>query len=126
MNGLRITALSALVLVLVTSCSGGGSAASISPPADADVVVTAENMAFDTGTITLNAGEGTTIFFRNLDGQPHNVAIYADDTATEALWVGETITDDAITETIPALDAGEYFFRCDVHPDMSGTVVVEG
>jgi plastocyanin len=25
---------------------------------------------------------------------------------------------------IPALDAGEYYFHCDVHPTMNGTVTV--
>jgi plastocyanin len=123
---LRTTAIGALLVILLAACSGGGSAASASPPADADLAVTAEGMEFDTSTITLAAGEETTMFFRNLDGQPHNVAIYTDESASEPLWVGETITDEAITETIPPLEAGEYFFRCDLHPAMAGTVVVEG
>lgn len=126
MTALRSTAIGAFLLILLAGCSGGGSAASASPPADADLVVTAEGMEFDTSTLTLAAGEETTIFFRNLDGQPHNVAIYTDDSASEPLWVGQTITDDAISETIPPLEAGEYFFRCDVHPAMAGTVVVDG
>lgn len=123
---LRVTLIGALVLILLTACSGGGSAASASVPADADVAVTTEEMGFDTSTLVLAAGEETTISLRNLDGQPHNVAIYTDESASEPLWVGETITDDAITEAIPPLEAGEYFFRCDVHPAMNGTVVVEG
>lgn len=122
----RGTLIGALILVLLSACSGGGSAASASVPADADLVVTAEGTAFDTSTLVLAAGEETTIFFRNLDGQPHNVAIYTDESASEPLWVGQTITDEAITETIPPLEAGEYFFRCDLHPSMNGTVVVEG
>ena len=126
MIDLRTTAIGALLVVLLAACSAGGSAAAASPPTDADLVITAEAMEFDTSTITLAAGEETSIFFRNIDGQPHNVAIYTDDSASEPLWVGTTITDDAITETIPALEAGEYFFRCDLHPAMAGTVVVEG
>ena len=27
---------------------------------------------------------------------------------------------------IDALDGGEYLFRCDLHPDMIGTLVVAG
>lgn len=115
----------ALVAIL-TACSGGGSAASASPPAEADLTVNAEGNAFDPATITLTAGEETTVFFRNLDGMPHNIAIYTDDSATASLFVGDTITDAAVTYEIPALEPGEYFFRCDVHPDMTGTVVVEG
>ena len=115
----------ALVAILA-ACSGGGSAASASPPAEADLTVNAEGNAFDPAVITLTAGEATTVFFRNLDGQPHNIAIYTDDSASESLFIGDTITDSAVTYEIPALEPGEYFFRCDVHPDMTGTVVVEG
>jgi plastocyanin len=57
-------------------------------------------------------------------GIPHNIAIYTDDTATESLFVGELVTGPtSVDYEIPALDAGEYFFRCDVHPTtMLGTV----
>jgi plastocyanin len=29
-----------------------------------------------------------------------------------------------VTYDIPALDAGTYYFHCDVHPTMNGSVVV--
>ena len=29
------------------------------------------------------------------------------------------------TQSVPALAAGSWFFRCDVHPDMQGTIVAE-
>jgi hypothetical protein len=28
-----------------------------------------------------------------------------------------------VTYDVPALEAGSWFFRCDVHPDMKGTFV---
>ena len=115
----------ALLTAILAACSGGGSAASASAPPGADLTVSAENNEFDPPTITLTAGEATTVFFRNLDAMPHNIAIYTDDSAAESLFVGETITDDAVTYEIPALEPGKYFFRCDVHPDMVGTVIVE-
>jgi hypothetical protein len=59
-------------------------------------------------------------------GAPHNVAIYRDSSAAQKIFVGETITDTAITYEVPALEAGEYFFRCDVHPEMTGTVTTGG
>ena len=120
-----LLAIAGLVLA-VAACSGGGAAASVSPPPDADASVTAEGNAFVETTIALPAGEPTKVFFRNLDGQPHNVAIYADSTLAEKLYIGEIVTDTTITYDVPALEAGSYFFRCDVHPDMTGSVTVGG
>jgi hypothetical protein len=59
MIGLRTTAIGALPVIVLAACSGGGSAASAAPPADADLVVTAEGMEFDTSTLTLAAGRPT-------------------------------------------------------------------
>lgn len=124
MNALRALVIGALIAVLVAACSGGKAAEMTAPP-EADLTVTAKEMAFEETKITLTAGEATSLFFRNLDGAPHNIAIYTDESASQELFVGETITDDAITYEIPALEPGEYFFRCDLHPDMTGTVIVE-
>lgn len=125
MIALRAALVGGLVALVLAACSGGGSAASATVPPEADIVVESVDMAFDTDTITLTGGEPTTLFYRNLDGAPHNIAIYTDDSASEELFVGETITDAAVTYEIPALESGTYFFRCDVHPDMNGTVIVE-
>jgi plastocyanin len=91
--------------------------------------VTASGLAFDTDTISLPAGEPTTITFINEDaGVQHNIAIYpsADEISPDtALFQGDLITGPAQVEyEIPALDAGESYFHCDVHPFMNGTVVV--
>jgi plastocyanin len=123
---IRTGLLGALVILAVAACSGGGVAASVTPPPGVDVTVTAQNNAFVEQTIELPAGQPTRIFFKNLDGQPHNVAIYADSSAAKSLFVGETITNAVAVYDVPALAPGDYFFRCDVHPDMTGTVKVEG
>lgn len=92
--------------------------------------VTAANVAFDTDTLTLTAGEPTTISFSNDDSQPHNIAIYptADDASAKsnALFQGEVIEGGAsIDYEVGALEAGEYPFQCDIHPAMAGTTLVE-
>jgi plastocyanin len=90
--------------------------------------VVAKDIAFDTDTIELPADAPSQIVMDNQDaGVPHNIAIYADDTLSEVLFQGELITGPAqVTYEIPALPAGEYYFQCDVHPNMNGTVIVGG
>ncbi|HWC13113.1 MAG TPA: cupredoxin domain-containing protein [Actinomycetota bacterium] len=88
--------------------------------------LTAANVAFERNELVLPANEETTLHFVNEDSAPHNVAIYTDDSATEDLFVGRTIDGGSETDyEIPGLEPGEYFFRCDVHPTMTGTVTVE-
>ncbi len=91
--------------------------------------VTASGIAFDTDEIDLAAGQKTQLTFENKDaGVSHNIAIYPSESALtpdQALFQGEVVTGPTkTTYTIPALDAGTYYFHCDIHPTMNGTVVV--
>jgi plastocyanin len=57
------------------------------------------------------------------DGVQHNVAVYRDDTVEESMFVGDLIQGKAtVTYDVPALEPGTYYFRCDVHPVMDGTL----
>jgi plastocyanin len=84
--------------------------------------VTAKSGGLDPNRFDVPAGRAFELFFRSLDPAPLNVAIYRDATAADALFQGDVITDAAATYVVPALDPGEYFFRCDVHPEMTGTI----
>lgn len=89
--------------------------------------IAAQNLEFSSDTITLPAGEETTLAFENEDASSiqHNVAIYEKEGGKE-LFPGEVIPGgQSITYDVPALDKGEYYFQCDVHPGMNGTVTVE-
>ncbi len=92
------------------------------------IEVKAQGIAFDTDRLELPAETPVTIAFDNQDaGVQHNIAIYADDTLAEVLFKGELITGPARIEyVVPPLPAGEYYFHCDVHPNMNGVVVVSG
>ncbi|NLA39202.1 MAG: hypothetical protein GX882_07460 [Methanomicrobiales archaeon] len=88
----------------------------------------AENVVFDTDTITVPAGANVTVNFENRDtGIPHNLAVYTDSSASQSIFEGEIITGPAtITYNFTAPDEpGTYFFRCDVHPFMNGRFIVE-
>jgi plastocyanin len=91
------------------------------------VEVVAQNLAFDTQELRLPAETPTTLSLDNKDSAPHNVSIYEDDTASgEPLFTFEPFTGPAVEPfTVDPIPEGEYYFRCDVHPTMEGTVVVE-
>jgi plastocyanin len=88
--------------------------------------IVAKALAFDTDTIDLVAKTPTAITLDNQDaGTTHNIAIFTDDTLKESLFTGEPVTGPATTTyTVPGLDAGSYYFHCDFHPSMNGTVKV--
>jgi plastocyanin len=104
--------------------SGGGGTVAV---VDGNVDLSAENLEFSASVIEAPAGEEFTITFTNLESQPHNVAVDTEEGGDEIV-TGEVITgpDAETTITVPALEPGEYYFMCDVHPEMNGTIVVEG
>jgi plastocyanin len=110
--------------------SGGASGASGSPAGGGGVqpsTVTASNLSFDTNTLTIPAGTATSLIFDNQDaGTAHNIAIYPSESdLSNPLFRGEVVTGPTTTTyQIPPLDPGSYFFHCDVHPTMTGTVTV--
>jgi plastocyanin len=94
-------------------------------PGGPGVTVMAQNIAFDTPTIELEPVP-TTITFENRDaGQQHNIAIYSDSSLADVLFDGELVTGPTTVQyEVPALEPGEHYFQCDVHPTMSGSVMV--
>jgi len=104
---------------------GGGTAPGGPGGGGGGVTVVAQSLAFDTATIELEPVP-TTITFENRDaGVQHNIAIYSDSSLGDELFNGELVTGPATAEyAVPALPPGEHYFQCNVHPTMSGTVLV--
>jgi plastocyanin len=98
-----------------------------SPAPTVSLTLTARNLAFDKQSIEAPAGQAFDIKFENADsGTMHNFSIYTDDLATKSLYTGQLFSSGTQTESVPALEAGTYFFRCDVHPTtMKGDLVVQ-
>lgn len=124
MKPIRLSLLAVAMAAALAAC--GSTSGSTVDPTDADATVTSADMAFETETITVAAGEAFTVALINQDSMPHNIAIYADSSKSEKLFEGEMVTDGTIVYDIEALDAGEYFFDCSLHPEMTGTLIVEG
>ncbi|HEX6132268.1 MAG TPA: cupredoxin domain-containing protein [Actinomycetota bacterium] len=110
---------------------GGGGEAGCGEDGVLVLDIVAENTAFDPTCLVGPAAEPFEINFDNRDDVnatgPHNVAIYTEQGGDD-LFVGELINGpEQVTYPVDPIDAGEYFFQCDVHPTMVGTfVAVEG
>jgi plastocyanin len=105
--------------------TGGGAPGGGAPGGAEPATVVAQGIAFDTDTISLPADQRSTLTFDNRDTVPHNIAIYTDNSLSEALFQGEIVTGPTTAQyEIPPSPAGEYYFQCDVHPTMNGTVTV--
>jgi plastocyanin len=127
---LLVTLALATVALAAAACSttNADSGASAVPPAPADPnapTIVAKDMQFVTRNVQVPAGKAFQLTFTNNDGAPHNVAIYTDSSASTNVFRGEIFSGATKVAEVPALAAGTYFFRCDVHPDMQGTITAK-
>ena len=138
---LRRGALLTLALTVgltLAACSGGdepsepagtdngsdGGTGGTATVADGAVEISAADLEFNVTTIEATAGEAFTIALVNNDSAPHNISIYTEE-GGQALALGPTGEGGQTVETaVEALDAGTYYFQCDIHPEMNGTLVV--
>ncbi len=103
---------------------GGGE-----PPGGAVVNLVAQNIAFSPANLSVPAGQPFTIAFDNRDpGTQHNVEIFDNqELSGTPLFSGDLVTGPAkATYDVGPLDAGTYYFRCVVHPNMTGQIVAAG
>ena len=117
-----------LGLVVLAALTVACSSTAAQPPAsagpvdpDAPVIV-AQNNVYAPSTLDVTADKAFTLTLDNKDSAPHNVAVYTDSSASQSISVGEIVSSTKATQQVPALAAGSYFFRCDVHHEMTGTI----
>lgn len=107
----------------VAACGGGGLGYEV-PPASFDPTspkLFANNVAFDSADVDVPAGQPFVLVFENGESVGHNVSVYADTTYQTRLFEGAVFSGPATRwYPVPSLGAGDWIFRCDVHPDMNG------
>ena len=91
----------------------GKAAAADAAPANIEI----DNFTFAPQRLTVRAG--TTVIWRNRDDIPHTIA-----SSTRAFKSRALDTDDTYAFTLTT--AGTYEYFCALHPQMTGTIVVEG
>ncbi len=90
------------------------------------VNVAANNLAFDQKELAVPAGREFKLVFNNQEAQPHNVTILRSQGSSEVLFRQPPFVGPReVTWTVNPIPAGSYFFLCDVHPFMNGTVTAQ-
>jgi plastocyanin len=105
----RTLALGAISLLVAVAIAG-------SPVRAADIEVKIDNFTFNPKQITVKAGD--TVVWVNHDDIPHTVA-----SQTQAFRSKALDTDDKFSFTFAT--PGTYPYFCALHPQMTGTIVVE-
>ncbi len=90
------------------------------------VKVAAQGIQFLNKELTVKADVPADIIFDNKDkGIVHNVAVASDADFTRRVFTGDVIPGvKTIDYKFRAPEAGTYFFRCDIHPNMQGKLTV--
>lgn len=87
-----------------------------------------ERLIFEPDRLEAAAGTEVTVVYLNDSALPHNIHFFdSADRSGDTLGQTEIVTgpgaEQEVSFTTPA-ESGEYFFVCDVHPDMTGTLVI--
>ena len=127
MKRLATTLALVALAAVIAACSGTSAAPTPAPSADPDALrISSKDLAFSTDRLVAPAGKAFQIVYDNQESAPHNVAIYADQGYSQKVLVEEPFSGPkVVTYRVPALDAGTYHFRCDLHTDMKGTIEVK-
>jgi plastocyanin len=133
---IRLAVLLLAVTAVIAACGSDAGSPAAEPvtgppptPVDGqtqpDVIITAQNIAWEPTEVTVRAGAPFTIGFDNRDsGVPHNLVLTAP--SGEIVVQTEIVAGPAHVDLrVPALEAGTYAFTCQVHPNMVGSLTAE-
>lgn len=103
--------------------AGGGGGGEAKGEGSGDVAIAAQALAFDKKDLSIPADKEFKLTMDNKEPIPHNVAILKSQGSPEVLFREAPVPGPKKqTWTVKAIPAGEYYFQCDVHPNMNGKV----
>lgn len=116
----------ALMTALAITACGGSGLGLATAPASLDPnspKLLANNIAFDSGDLAIPANKPFVLVFENAENVGHNVSIYSDAGYQTRLFEGVVFSGPATRwYPVPALGAGMWVFKCDLHPNMQGSL----
>jgi len=127
-----VVILAAASVAMACGGSDDGQKAADSVPSGSDgtditLKLVAKNLQFDKNQLKAPAEKTVTLILENQDvGVTHNIAVYESEDAKDKIFAVPVVTGpDHSTGEFKTPKAGDYFFRCDAHPDtMTGTLTV--
>jgi copper transport protein len=95
-------------------------------PSGPTINLSADNSeSFSASSLTAAAGPETIVFTNNDDGVAHDVHLYKGSDASGESLGATQLTRGPDTQSLGVdLEPGTYFFQCDIHPQMQGTIEV--
>jgi plastocyanin len=89
------------------------------------LTVVAKNIQFDKSELEATAGAVTITLDNQDSGVPHNIHVFKGDSPSGASVGATSINPGPDKSTLNlTLEAGEYYYHCDVHPNMKGSLTV--
>jgi len=125
---LFLTLLPFLLSFLPKSAANAQASGGRVVPVTTTPIISASSAAsFEQSEVVVAAGKPLTLTFDNKNAAvPHNVAIFDGPSEAKTLFAGEIVTGPKqIVYNVPALPAGSYYFSCQVHPNMHGTITAK-
>ena len=119
--GAILVVAAALVATVILAACG----AATEPPVSFDPnapSLTAASQKFDKTALDIPANVGFDLVLHNNDSVQHNVSIYSDEGHTQRVYGGAFANAGTKVYHVQALAAGTYYFQCDIHPEMKGTM----